>query len=87
MPTPADTSSAVTRSVLLPPASKPKEWDSFNYYSNTSKFAVSFLKADVASAAAKKENDWAFHYLPKIDRKYSRVEQWNNATAATSKEY
>ena len=27
--------------------------------------------------AAKKENDWAFHYLPKIDRKYSWVEQWD----------
>src|SRR5260370_10498317 len=27
--------------------------------------------------AGKKENDWAFHYLPKIDRKYSWVEQWD----------
>ena len=26
---------------------------------------------------AKKENDWAFNYLPKIDRKYSWVEQWD----------
>ena len=27
--------------------------------------------------AAKKENDWAFNYLPKIDRKFSWVEQWD----------
>ena len=28
--------------------------------------------------AAKKENDWAFHHLPKIDRKYSWVEMWDD---------
>jgi formate dehydrogenase major subunit len=28
--------------------------------------------------AAKKENDWAFHHLPKIDRKYSWVELWDD---------
>ena len=53
--------------------SKPTEWDSFNYWSNTPKFAVSFLKAMYGDAATK-ENDWAFHYLPKIDRNYSWVE-------------
>ncbi len=77
MPTPADTSFAAYTKRITPTASKPKEWDSFNYYSNTSKFAVSFLKA-MYGTAAKKENDWAFHYLPKIDRKYSWVEQWDN---------
>ena len=40
------------------------------------KFAVSFLKAMYGDAATK-ENDWAFHYLPKIDRKYSWVENWD----------
>src|SRR5207249_6940473 len=35
--------------------------------------AVSFLKA-LYGDAARKDNDWAFHYLPKIDRKYSWVE-------------
>ncbi len=30
---------------------------------------VSFLKA-LYGDSAKKENDWAYHYLPKIDRKY-----------------
>ncbi len=28
--------------------------------------------------AAKKENDWAFHYLPKIDRNYSWANIWDN---------
>src|SRR5437764_5166296 len=75
VPTPADKDfdSYITR--ITPKPSKPNEWDSFNYWSNTPKFAVSFLKA-MYGDAAKKENDWAFHYLPKIDRKYSWVEQW-----------
>ena len=38
---------------------------------------VSFLKA-MYGDAAKKENDWAFHYLPKIDRKYSWTEMWDD---------
>src|SRR5579864_7435935 len=56
-----------------PTPSKPKEWDSFNYWSNTPKFAVSLLKAFYGDNA-KKENDWGFHNLPKIDRRYSWVE-------------
>jgi formate dehydrogenase major subunit len=69
-----DFNTYITRST--PKASKPKEWDSYNYWSNTPKFAVSFLKA-MFGDAAKKENGWAFHYLPKIDRNYSWVEQWD----------
>ena len=38
---------------------------------------MSFLKA-LYGEAARKENDWAFHYLPKIDRKYSWVEIWDD---------
>ena len=53
-----------------PTSSKPDEWASFNYWSNTPKFAVSLLKA-LYGAAATKENQWAFDYLPKIDREYS----------------
>src|SRR3984893_14287859 len=49
-----------------PTASKPAAWDSFNYWSNTPKFAVSFLKA-MYGDAARRENDWAFHYMPKVD--------------------
>jgi len=76
VPVPADKDFAAYAKRITPTASKPKEWDSFNYWSNTPKFAVSFLKA-MYGDAAKKETDWAFHYLPKIDRKYSWVEQWD----------
>src|ERR1700720_1944025 len=76
MPTPTDTDFATYIKRITPTSAKPKEWDSYNYYSNTSKFAVSFLKA-MYGDAAKKENDWAFNYLPKIDRKFSWVEQWD----------
>jgi formate dehydrogenase major subunit len=60
-----------------PTPSKPAEWDSFNYYSNTSKFAVSLLKAMYGPAAIK-ENNWAFDYLPKIDREYSWTHIWDD---------
>ena len=62
---------------ITPTSSKPAEWDSFNYYSNTPKFAVSFLKA-MCGAAATKENHWAFDYLPKVDREYSWTHIWDD---------
>src|SRR3989449_10347889 len=65
---------------LHPKASKPAVWDSFNYWSNTPKFAVSFLKA-MYGDAAKKENDWAFHYLPKIDRNHAWTQIWDDMYA------
>jgi formate dehydrogenase major subunit len=77
MPNPADTDFATYIKRITPPASKPDPWDSFNYWSNTPKFAVSFLKAMYGSAATK-ESDWAFNYLPKIDRNYSWVNIWND---------
>jgi formate dehydrogenase major subunit len=70
VPTPADTNFDAWMKRITPTSSKPSEWDSWNYYSNTSKFAVSFLKA-MYGDAAKKENGWAFDYLPKVDREYS----------------
>ncbi len=76
VPIPADTDFAAYLKRITPTPSKPKEWDSFNYWSNTPKFAVSFLKAMYGDHATK-ENQWAFNYLPKIDRKYSWVEQWD----------
>jgi formate dehydrogenase major subunit len=76
VPNPADVDFKTYITRITPHASKPKEWDSYNYWSNTSKFAVSFLKA-MYGDAAKKENDWAFNYLPKIDRNYSWVNQWD----------
>ncbi len=77
MPDPNDTSLNAYITRITPKPSKPSEWDSYNYWSNTSKFAVSFLKA-IYGDAARRENDWAFHYLPKIDRKYSWIEIWDD---------
>ncbi|HEV2987857.1 MAG TPA: formate dehydrogenase-N subunit alpha [Candidatus Angelobacter sp.] len=76
VPTPADKDFGSYTKRITPTSAKPKEWDSFNYWSNTPKFAVSLMKA-LYGDAAKKENDWAFDYLPKIDRKYSWVEIWD----------
>jgi len=77
VPTPADTDLAAYLKRITPTAAKPDPWDSFNYWSNTPKFMVSFLKA-MYGAAATEDNDWAFHYLPKIDRNYSWVSIWND---------
>ncbi|HLQ52606.1 MAG TPA: formate dehydrogenase-N subunit alpha [Terriglobales bacterium] len=62
---------------VTPKPSKPGPWDSFNYWGNTPKFAVSYLKA-MYGDAAQKENDWAFSYMPKIDRNYSWTQIWDN---------
>ncbi len=77
MPNPADTDFAAYLKRITPTVAKPDPWDSYNYWSNTPKFATSFLKA-MYGPAATKENDWAFHYLPKIDRNYSWVNIWND---------
>jgi formate dehydrogenase major subunit len=77
MPSPADKDLKTYLDRVTPKPSKPGEWESFNYWSNTPKFTVSFLKALYGSSATK-ENDFAFNYLPKIDRKYSWVENWND---------
>src|SRR6201988_2243978 len=77
MPSPADTDLAAYLKRITPNVSKPDPWDSFNYWSNTPKFAVSFLKA-MYGPAATKENDFAFHYLPKIYRNYSWVNIWTD---------
>src|SRR5437588_3343086 len=77
MPKPDDTDFAAYLKRITPNVAKPDPWDSYNYWSNTPKFAVSFLKA-MYGPAATKDNDWAFHYLPKIDRNYSWVNIWND---------
>jgi len=77
VPTPTDVDLKTYLQRTTPKPSKPAPWDSFNYWSNTPKFAVSFLKA-MYGDAAKKENDWAFHYMPKLDRNYSWTEIWDN---------
>jgi len=76
MAAPDDVDLATYLKRTTPTSSKPAEWDSFNYWSNAPKFTVSLLKA-LYGDAARKENDWAFNYLPKIDRNYSWTEIWN----------
>ena len=77
VPTPADTSFDAWIKRTTPTASKPAPWESFNYYSNTSKFAVSLMKTMYGDAATK-QNQWAFDYLPKVDRDYSWVHLWDD---------
>jgi formate dehydrogenase major subunit len=77
VPVPADTDFKTYVERITPLTVKPAGWDSFNYYSNTPKFAMSLLKA-MYGPAATKENDWAFHYLPKVDRNYSWTQIWDN---------
>ena len=77
VPAPADTDFAAYIKRTTPTSSKPSEWDSYNYWSNTPQFAVSFLKAMYGDAATA-DNDWAFHYLPKIDRNYSWTQLWDS---------
>ena len=77
VPIPTDVDLATWLKRTTPNASKPAPWDSFNYWSNTPKFAVSYLKAQFGDAA-KKENDFAFHYMPKVDRNYSWTQIWDN---------
>src|SRR5277367_1775178 len=77
MPNPADKDLKTFLERVTPKPSKPGDWESFNYWSNTPKFMVSFLKA-MYGPAATKENDFCFNWLPKIDRNYSWVQDWND---------
>jgi formate dehydrogenase major subunit len=77
VPTPADQDFAGWMKRITPTSSKPKDWESYNYWSNTPKFTVSFQKAMYGDAATK-QNDWAFAYLPKVDREYSWVHIWDD---------
>ena len=69
---------------ITPKAAKPGPWESMNYWANTPKFAVSLLKA-LYGDAARKDNDWAFHYLPKLERKHSWTEIWDDMYRGTIK--
>ena len=84
VPNPTDIDLAAYLKRITPTASKPAPWDSFNYWSNTPKFAVSYLKAQFGDAATK-ENDFAFQYMPKVDRNYSWTQIWDNMYRGTVK--
>ncbi len=76
IPQPSDKNLATFNKRTTPTPSKPNEWDSYNYWSNTPKFMASFLKSLYGDSATK-ENDFNYHYLPKIDRKFSWTEMWD----------
>src|SRR6266404_1869301 len=76
-PVPADTDLATYLKRVTPTASMPAPWASMNYYSNTPKFFVSFLKA-LYGAAATKQNGFAFDYLPKPGRDCSWTHIWDD---------
>jgi formate dehydrogenase major subunit len=84
VPTPADKDFSAWMTRITPKASKPAGWDSYNYWSNTPRFAVSLLKS-LYGPAASKENDWAFAYLPKVDREYSWAHIWDDMYRGTVK--
>jgi len=77
VPTPTDADLKTYLQRTTPKPSKPAQWDSFNYWFNTPRFAISFLKA-MYGDAAQRDNDWAFHYMPKLDRNYSWTHIWDN---------
>jgi formate dehydrogenase major subunit len=77
VPTPADADFDAWMKRVTPMSSKPQPWQSFNYWSNTPKFTVSFMKTMYGDAATK-QNGWAFDYLPKVDRDYSWTHVWED---------
>jgi formate dehydrogenase major subunit len=77
VPTPADTDLAAYMKRITPTPSKPGVWDSMNYWVNTPKFGVSMLKTFYGDAATK-QNDFAFNFLPKVDRNYAWAQIWDN---------
>src|SRR5437868_2720563 len=84
IPQPNDTDLAAFLKRTTPTSSKPNEWDSYNYWSNTPKFMVSFLKS-LYGDSAKKETDFNYQYLPKIDRKFSWTEMCDEMYAGKVK--
>ncbi len=77
VPNPNDLNFDAWMKRITPTQAKPAAWQSFNYWSNTPKFAVSLLKAMYGDACTK-QNDWAYSYLPKVDRNFSWVYLWDN---------
>jgi formate dehydrogenase major subunit len=84
VPIPADGSFQGWMERITPDTSRGQGWESFNYYSNTPKFAASLMKAFYGDAATK-ENGWAYDFLPKVDRNYSWVNLWDDMYRGTLK--
>ena len=76
-PVPDDKDLATFLKRTTPTASKPSPWNSMNYYANTPKFMVSLLKSFYGDAA-KKENEFAFDYLPKPGQDCSWTHIWDD---------
>jgi formate dehydrogenase major subunit len=56
-------------------ASKPLRPGQLSYWQNYKKFHVSFMKAWWGNAATA-ENNWAFDYLPKLDKQYDMLQTY-----------
>ena len=59
-------------------AVKPGPWESFNYWGNTPKFAVSLLEGDVRRRGDEENSIGPTDYLPKVDRNFSWAQLWDN---------
>ena len=57
-------------------ALKPLRPNQLSYYSNSKKFLVSFMKAWWGDAATE-ENNYAFDYLPKLDKPYDMLQAFD----------
>ena len=54
-------------------ALKPLRPNQLSYWQNTPKFLVSFMKSWWGDAATA-ENNWAYDYLPKLDKLYDMLQ-------------
>jgi formate dehydrogenase major subunit len=79
MPVPADAGAAQYLERTTP---RPLSPASLNYWSSTPRFFVSLMKSMYGEAATA-ENDWAFHWLPKVDGNYSWVYIFERMLAGT----
>jgi formate dehydrogenase-N alpha subunit len=81
MPRPEETTLEKWLARITPKALSPT---SMNYWGNAPKFAVSLLKAHFGKAATK-ENDWGYHWIPKINDNYSWVYLFDRMYAGSIK--
>ena len=58
-------------------AQKPARKDQMSYWQNYEKFMVSMMKSWYGDAATK-DNHWAFHYLPKVDKDHDIIQVFDD---------